>query len=137
MPKAWTHKECFEKYGTVPRNPRWSWSGRSPDGRVVSVTFWQDQFEAKGSIYRSSTQTKDNKWVGSPGHNELLENLAWARDNCDGEIRIIVAIAKDTKASPRSIKECFPAEGLKMRISYLNYITGDFVAERIDTERKK
>ncbi len=41
MPKVWTHKECFEVYGTIPKNPRWSWSGRSAAGKVVSATFWQ------------------------------------------------------------------------------------------------
>jgi hypothetical protein len=99
---------------------------------VVSTTFWQDQFENAGSIYRSSTHVTDNKWVGSPGHTELIDNLKWARDHCGGELRIIIAIAKDTKASPRSIKECFPQEGLRMRIIELNDSTGDFVAERIN-----
>jgi hypothetical protein len=126
-----SHSECFAAYGTVPGNIRWSWSGRSADGKTVSVTFWQDKFESGGLVYRSSAHMPDDKWFGSPGHKELIENLQHAHDHCDGELRVIVAIAKDPTVSPRSIAECFPAKKLRMRLTHLDVATGDFLAERI------
>jgi hypothetical protein len=131
MSKKLTHKECFEFFGTIPKNPRWSWSGRSPDGKVVSVTFWQDQFEEGGRVYRGRRRSGE-KGMSKPGRAELLENLKWARDHCDGILRIIIAIAKDTKAEPRSILECFPQKTLRMRLIHLDLETGEYVAERIE-----
>ncbi|HMN71894.1 MAG TPA: hypothetical protein PKA55_08495 [Rhodoblastus sp.] len=131
MSKKMTHSDCFAAYGTVPRNLRWSWSGRSRDGKVVSVTFWQDLFEDGGRIYRSSAHSSEDRWYGSPGHKELVENMQHAWDHCDGELKIIIAIAKDPKAAPRSIRECFPAINLKMRLREFDSKTGDFVVERI------
>ena len=130
MAEKWTHRACFEHFGTIPKNPRWSWSGRSLDGNIVSVTFWQDQFEEGGRIYRG--RRRPSEAIGKAGRTELLENLKWARDNCDGVLRIIIAIAKDPKAEPRSISECFPQKTLRMRIISLDETTGEYVAERID-----
>ena len=70
MSRKLTHKECFDFFGTVPKNPRWSWSGRSPDGKVVAVTFWQDQFEEGGRIYRRRRRP-DEKAMNKPGRTEL------------------------------------------------------------------
>lgn len=74
MGKSWTHKECFDYFGVVPKNPRWSWSGRSPAGAEpkIAVTFWQDKFEEQGKRYSSLSHSADEKWFGSPGHNGLL-----------------------------------------------------------------
>jgi hypothetical protein len=130
MARKWTHKECFEHFSVKPGNPRWSWSGRSDDGQTVAVTFWQDRFENKGTLYRSHVHLPGDKWFGSPGHTELIRNLAWARDHCGGCVRVIVAIPKDRNASPRSIKECFPQPDLIMRLSELDPATGDFILER-------
>jgi hypothetical protein len=132
MAKKWTHKACFEYFGTVPKNPRWSWSGRSPDGTVVSATFWQDQFEEHGRVYRGRRRAGEQRWLESPGRAELLENLRWALDHCGGVLRIIIAIAKDKTAEPRSISECFPQPALRMRLTHLDETTGDYVAERIE-----
>lgn len=122
---------CFEEYGTIPRNIRWSWSGRSADGRTVAVTFWQDKFEDGGRLYRSAAHMPDDQWFGSPGHNELMDNLQHAKVHCGGELRIIIAIAKDKNASPRSIAECFPAKNMRMKLTHFDRATGDFVVERI------
>ena len=131
MRKKWTHKACFQFFGTEPTNPRWSWSARSPDGKTVAVTFWQDRFQDGGTIYTSTVHAGDERWLASPGRAELLRNLAWARDYYSGDIRIIIAIPKDPDASPRSIKECFPHPQLKMRVTHLNESIGEFVAKRI------
>lgn len=134
MPKKWTHKECYAYFGVKPKNPRWSWSGRSADGKTVAVTFWQDRFLDGGRVYRSSNHLPNDKWFGSPGHKELIENLICARDNCDGELRLIIAIAKDPNAEVREIKECFPHEKLQMKLIKLDEATCEFVTERIETK---
>jgi hypothetical protein len=131
MAKTWTLSESFARLGTVPKNKRWSWSGRSADGKKVSVTLWQDLFENGTMLYRSIASQSEDGWVGSSGHLELIENLAWARDHLDGEVSVIIAVAKDRNASPRSIQECFPQPNLIMRVAELDETTGDFALERI------
>ena len=128
-----THSECFEFFGVVPKNTRWSWSGRSPDGRDVVVTLWQDRFEEKGRIYRSWRTDQPGEWRSRPGFVELIENLVHARDNLDGRVHVILAIAKDKAASPRSIERSFPQPNLKMRVIELDESEGTFVLERIET----
>ncbi|WP_242095365.1 hypothetical protein [Sphingomonas sp. CROZ-RG-20F-R02-07] len=132
MPKVYSHTECFEFFGTVPRNTRWSWSGRSNDGRNVSVTLWQDRFEEQGRIYRSWKTDQPGDWKSRPGFTELIENLAVARDAADGIVHVILAQARDKEAVPRSIARCFPQPKLKMRIIELDEDEGTFVLERVD-----
>ncbi|WP_394689916.1 hypothetical protein [Hoeflea sp.] len=131
MAKNWTLSQSFERLGTVPKNKRWSWSGRSADGKKVSVTLWQDLFQNGTMLYRSTATGTEEGWVGSNGHLELIENLVWARDHLDGEVSVIIAVAKDKTASPRSIAECFPQPNLIMRVIELDEYSGDFTLERI------
>lgn len=127
-----TNSECFEFFGVVPKNTRWSWSGRSADGRDVAVTLWQDRFEEKGRIYLSWRTDQPGEWRSRPGFVELIENLVHARDNLDGRVHVILAIAKDKAASPRSIERSFPQPNLKMRVIELDESEGTFVLERIE-----
>ena len=131
MMKKWTHKACFDTYGAKPGNPRWSWSGRSEDGKTIAVTVWQDRFEDGIDVYRSRPYLGDKDWKSRPGHNELVGNLAWARDHCDGEVRIIIAVPVDPSADPRAIRECFPRPDIRMRVTDLNETSGDFTLTRI------
>ncbi len=127
--RKYKHIDCFKFYGTVPTNIRWSWSGKSHDGKTVSVTFWQDLFESKGRVYRSTPHKAQDKWYGSRGHRELIANLAHAKEHCEGVLKIIVAIPTDPKESPRKIKECFPAPNLVMRLVSLDPATGTFLVK--------
>ena len=133
MTKKYNHSDCFAYFSVVPKNLRWSWSGKSEDNSVVAVTLWQDRFEGGGKIYRSRNHRGDEWWLHSPGNSELMDNLELARDNLDGVVQVIVAIPKDKSASPRSIKECFPHPSLRMRVTQLDRVTGEFTLERIDT----
>lgn len=132
MPKEYTHTECFSFFGTVPRNTRWSWSGRSEDGREVAVTLWQDRFEEKGRIYRSWQSDRPGEWKSRPGFVELIDNLAHARDSNGRLVHVILAQARDKDATPRSIARCFPHPTLKMRVIDLDQSEGTFVLERVD-----
>jgi len=128
------HSEAFEYFGVVPKNIRWSWSGRSPDGSVVAVRLWQDRFENGGRIYRSWRSDVPGQWTSRLGFVELIDNLAHARDHLDGIVRVILLVAKDKNASPRSIERSSPQEKLRMRVLELNEEEGTFVLERVENE---
>jgi hypothetical protein len=126
------HSRAFEFFGVVPRNIRWSWSGRSPDGAVVAVRLWQDRFEERGRIYRSWHTDEPGAWKSRPGFTELIGNLAYARDHLDGVVHVILLIAKDKDISPRSIARSTPAPNLRMRVIELDEQQGTYALERID-----
>lgn len=132
MPKKYSHSDCFAYYGVIPRNPRWSWSGRSKDGTSVAVTLWQDQFEDRGRIYRNLSHNRPDEWKSRPGFVELIDNLAHARDHTEGFVHVILAQPKDPHAIPRAIERCFPQDQLKMRVKELDESDGTFVLERIE-----
>ena len=125
-----TLSECFASYGARGKNPRWSWSARSPDGKTVVLTLWADQIKrgpGRTIIYDDFDSTGEG-WVERPGNRERLENLIHCRDYCDGLFRVVITKARDTKAVPRAIEDCFPRPDLLMRIDELNEMTGEFRA---------
>ena len=132
MQKQWTHSAAFGFFGATPGNPRWSWSGRSEDGRTVAVTLWQDRFEEKGRVYRSWQTDKPGDWRSRPGFTELIRNLQLAKERADGEVRVIIAVPEDPAAVPRSIKRCFPQPNLRMRLTALDADAGTYVLERVE-----
>lgn len=108
---------------------QWSWSARNEDTKTVVVTLWQDEFKR---LDNRLVYERGPAWVEGvrrrPGHTELMENLRWAIDHCDGYLKVIVAIAKDKNAIPRSISECFPSK-IQLRVARLNETTGEFALE--------
>lgn len=129
---AGNHSKAFEYFGVVPKNIRWSWSGRSPDGSTVAVRLWQDRFEPGGKAYRSWASDVPGEWKSRPGFVELIDNLAHARDHLDGIVSVILLIAKDKSAVPRTIERSSPAPNLKMRVVELDTEEGTFLLERVD-----
>ena len=129
MPEKWSHTGAFAYFGATPRNVQWSWSARSSDGQKVVVTLWQDQFKRRDNrlVYESQFESRERD--KRHGFRELMNNLLWARDHCDGRFRVIVAKAKDTNAYPRSIEECFPHKTMIMQLKGLDLETGNFTAE--------
>jgi hypothetical protein len=128
MAKKWSHTEAFAAFGTKPRNTRWSWSARSDDGKTVVATLWRDQFskrDGRMTYSRPGFTTGERK---RPGFTEWVENLAWAKEYCEGRFHVISAIARDKNADPRSIAECFPTKMI-MRLVEFDSETGAFVAE--------
>ena len=131
MPRSYTHTQCFEHFGTKPKNVNWSWSARNEDTKTVVVTLWQDEF----------TKTDDGRRIYERGpipsevrprhgHNELMKNLRWSLDHCDGWVKVIIAIAKDKQAKPRSIKECAPTK-MQVRVIHLDEASGAFAFEDV------
>ena len=134
MSREWTLSECFAHFGATGANPRWSWSARSSDDKTVVLTLWQDQFKrgpGNTTIYEA-IEKKGGNWLKRPGNRERLNNLIHAHDYCDGQFHVVVTIARDINANPRSIAECFPHDRLIMRITELDRQTGEFRAVSID-----
>ena len=109
-------------------NINWSWSGRSENR--VAVTLWQDRFIDRGTAYESWKTDVPGEWRSRPGFVELIENLAFAEDTLDGVVSVIIAVAKEKAASPRSISHSFPSE-MRMKIVSLDRDQGRFRLERI------
>lgn len=124
--------DCFRHFGAKGRNARWSWSARSEDGRVVVITLWKDRVSVvDGNVIYNDVDVDTSAWVHRPGNRERLENLCWARDNCDGFFRAVVVVAENIKAQPRRIVQCYPQPNWNMRILDLNEGTGGFRAVHI------
>lgn len=128
MAQKYTHTACFAHFGTKPRNVNWSWSARDEATNTVVVTLWQDEFVRQGErmIYERGAIWAQSRQ--SPGHNEMMQNLRWALDHCDGWVKVIIAIAKDRSAKPRSIRECFPSK-MQVKVTHLDETSGEFSLE--------
>jgi hypothetical protein len=74
MPRKWTRRECFEHFGASCKNPQWSWSAKSADGRVVVMCMWQDEIKREGDrmVYQSLTTG-----ASGPGGSVLGGASAW------------------------------------------------------------
>lgn len=131
MPKKWTHTGAFAHFSTKPRNVQWSWSARNEDESTVVVTLWQDQFRNDdGKLIYVRPAFDPAQPDTRPGFRELMDNLTWAEANSASEFKVIMAVAKDVTAHPRSIARCFPSE-IKMRLTELDVNTGYFRAEQV------
>lgn len=87
MSKKWTHTTAFQFYGTEPRNTMWSWSARSEDPKTVVVTLWKDELIGRaGKMVCARSDRGD--WHDGPGYRYFMEDLTWARENCDGLVRV-------------------------------------------------
>lgn len=137
MTKQWTKTEAFAEYGTECANTRWSWSGRSPDGKTVALTFWSDRFvdfKVRPIVYRDSGWGDDLERVNRPGNKERISNIRFALENLDGIVRVVMAEAKDVNARPREIDSCWPQPKLLMRITQFDEVTGEWVAQSVEAD---
>jgi hypothetical protein len=128
LPTKWTHSAAFAHFGTKSRNVQWSWSARSADGKVVVVTLWQDEFRREGNKLVYSRPGDPLNLDTRLGHVEMMRNLEWSLQELGGKVSVIIAIAKDNKAQPRSIKECFPSK-MRARVTRLDHASGAFTFE--------
>lgn len=133
MAGRWTLTKAYEYFGAKPVNPRWSWSAKSSDGRVVVLTIWEDEVKILNGTMVLDVYGNPRlaDWTNRIGNRERIRNLLWARDQCGGLFRVVMNRAKDINASPRSILATFPHETLVMRLTDLNEITGEFRAESV------
>jgi hypothetical protein len=94
------------------------------------MTMWEDEISWDGpkAIYQSRSRVRTRR---NPGEAERFENLIWARDHCEGHLRVVMMRARDEDAVPRSIASCFPDDDLIMRITQLDEANGSFRAESV------
>jgi hypothetical protein len=126
--------ESFQAYGAKLKNPRWSWSARTPDNKVV-MTFWKDRlnYSTKPVSYSNFGSPTLLRRRDQPGNRERIENLKWAHDHCDGLMYVVIVVAIDVNAEPREIAESFPQTRLLMKLTELNEETGEFRAINVGT----
>jgi hypothetical protein len=129
--KKWSRQAAFAHFGAKCRNPRWSWSGRSADGKTVVMTMWEDEIKNENGkiVYGSRGRPPDEG--KRHGAVERLENLKWALNHCEGLVRVVVAVARDKTAVPREAESWFPHQELVMKITHLDETTGAFRAENV------
>jgi hypothetical protein len=136
MAENWTLTKAFAFfYGVRARNPLWGWSARSPDGRTVVITLWEDEITRDGNTVIADMfgHERLHLWTDKLGNRDRIKNLVWARDRCDGLFRVVMTVAKDTKARPRAIAKCYPHKTLVMKLIKLNENTGEFRAESVSS----
>ena len=134
MAQKMTLRAAFAYFnGARGRNPRWSWSARSPDSRTVVLTLWEDDIREDGSTIRIDTFShgRGRQWQDKPGNKERIENLICARNHCGGLFRVVMITAKDPTARPRSIAKRYAHPTLVMKLTDLDETTGDFRAESV------
>ena len=56
---------------------------------------------------------------------ERIKHLKYSFENLGGLFRVIITVAKDIHSFPREIKNCYPWEGIWMRLIELNEETGE------------
>jgi hypothetical protein len=136
MAEHWTKASAFAYFdGAIARNPRWGWSARSPDGQTVVITLWKDEISCDGDtvVVDMFNHERLHLWTGKLGNRDRIKNLIWARGRCAGLFRVVVTVAEDTKASPRSISKCYPHKTLVMKLVKLNEDTGEFRAVSVSS----
>jgi hypothetical protein len=100
--------EAFAAFGAAGKNPRWSWSARTADNQTVVMTFWKDilRFQDNPISYSLFGDVRLDVWKDHLGNRERIDNIKWARDNCDGLMKVVIITAKDETAREREIADC-------------------------------
>ena len=123
MARKWTHTEAFRYHNTVSRNPNWSWSARSSDGKTVAVSLWKDEFKGPiGRMVYDRPGTAD--WYDGPGKRYFFQDLACAVANCGGIVRVVLVV-RDPLEPGRAL-ECYPQKNWLMRVTRLDPKAGAF-----------
>jgi hypothetical protein len=94
------------------------------------MTLWKDKIDYSSnpisySTFGSATRKKGKDQLGD---QERIENLKWARDHCDGRMRVVTIEAVDVNAEHRRIARSFPQKRMVMKLTGLNETTGEFSA---------
>jgi hypothetical protein len=122
--------KAFAAFGAAGKNQRWSWSARTPDNQTVVMTFWKDALDYSSNPISYSTfgSSRLHIWKDKPGNRERIENLKWARDHCDGLMKVVIIEAKDVNADVREIADCTVQRRMVMKLVDLDEETGEFRA---------
>jgi hypothetical protein len=124
---------AFNRFGVTLHNDRWSWSGKAPDGNTIVLQLWKDRlnYKTKPISYSDFKDPLLPQWRDRPGNKERIDNLRWALSHCNGKFRVVIGVAKDTKAQPRETLEAFAQPNMLMKITDFDEETGEFSAEQV------
>jgi hypothetical protein len=133
MVQVQTLAGCFTHFGAICASSRFSKSAITQDGQIVVVAMWEDEVQRDGDriIYQPRYRPK-LRGKSRRAESELLANLKWARDHCDGLVRVVILTAEDIKAEPRKIMYCYADDSLVMRITEVDCRTRTFRAESVN-----
>jgi hypothetical protein len=125
--------EAFAAFGAAGKNPRWSWSARTADSQTVVMTFWKDilRFQDNPISYSLFGDDRLDVWKDHLGNRERIDNIKWARDHCDGLMKVVIITAKDETAREREIADCIVQRRMIMKLVDLNEDTGEFSAVNV------
>lgn len=126
-------EKAFDHFKAKRANKRWSWSGLNMETKTVVLTLWEDEISDlnKLPVVYSNRGKNVHLWADKLGNKERIKYLKWARAHCNSQFKVIITIARDPKKRPKTIKKCYPAQNLVMRLTYFNEVTGDFCAESV------
>jgi hypothetical protein len=129
MTSRCTRRQAFSAFGTKPRR-RHSWSARSIDGRIVTVTLWRHELLGRaGGIVCCRHAWGD--WHRGASSREFFDDLKWAVENGDGLVRVVVVVKDRQALRPRTL-ECYAARNLVMRVTHVDVEAGAFKLEQVN-----
>ena len=94
----------FDKLGVRLRNHIWSWGGVRADGAVF-LRVWEDETRTEGNrifVRVTKHQRYQKKVPKHRGYLDRLEHLARVKNGATSYM--VICVAKDVKAIPRSVK---------------------------------
>jgi hypothetical protein len=128
-----TRRDAFAYYGITLGNPNWSISGISTDGQpMVAVSLWRDELRTE-----NGRQIYDRPSWGdwSPhARPSLFEHLTYARDDCDGIVRVVISVRDRDASGKVKTSDCYPQPKLLLRITRLDLVSGGFRLEQVESE---
>ena len=126
--------QAFEYFGIKLRNDRWSWSGRTADGKTVAIQLWKDHFDYKTKpiSYSDFGDKRLPLWTSRLGNLERIENLKWAAHNCEGQFRVVIGTPVDDNVDSRQTSDAYPQKRMVMKIVDFNETTGELRAEMVE-----
>jgi hypothetical protein len=125
-----TRTAAFASYGIVLRNVLWSLSGISEDPPTVAVSLWDSEFsEVDGKRVYDRPAWAD--WYKGPGKTHLFKDLDWAREHCDGKVKIVLATRKDADRDPVQATQSRADHDLIMRVTHMDPEIGAFRLEEV------
>ena len=97
------------------------------------MTFWKDAIDYSSDpiCYSTFDNPRLHIWKDKPGNRERIENLKWARDHCNGLMKVVIITAKDINVEPREIADCVVQRRMVMKLVDLNEETGEFRAVNV------
>jgi hypothetical protein len=94
---------AFACFGVKLRNDRWSWSGRTDNGKAVVLQLWNDHFDWDSDpiSYSDFDDPRLPIWQNRRGNRLRIEDIKWAEDNCDGKFYVVLGTSKTIETNTR------------------------------------